>query len=67
MSVVRRIYYILQDSLECVLIWKYSLVNVSLQLVELFKKVYGRLLIACRRVLEVCRRGLELERVVVVL
>jgi hypothetical protein len=36
-------------------------------LIELLKKIYGRLLIACRRALEVGRSAMELQRVVVVL
>ncbi len=66
MSVVGGDYQLLQSSLESVLIWKDSSIDIFLDLVEATEQIRRRLLIACWRILYVGRITLELKGIIIV-
>ena len=67
MPIVRCIHQSCQGSFELILVVELATVHGLLNAIQASQEIHGRLPVARRRVLEVCKGALELERVVPVL
>lgn len=67
MGVMGRIDEILHGNFKSILIWEFSISYIGLNLAEADNEIGGRLLIARRRVSQVCKRTLKLNAFIVIL
>lgn len=66
MRIVGRVEQILQSCLERIFILKDTIVNLMLNMIQAMDQVDGRLLIAGRRIPQICQCALELYGIIIV-